>query len=77
MKVFRRNRLVSAYILNMYTLYCIFRLLFHNSRYPCAVYKSNLEGKELTTIVSTDLVEMFGLDLDFLNKRLYWADHGK
>ena len=39
--------------------------------------RSNLEGQEVSAIATTDLDDPFGLDLDFRNKRLYWANNGK
>jgi len=56
---------------------CIFRLLFHTTGNPSAVHKSNLEGQEQSAIVTTNLNVPFGLDLDFLNKRLFWASNRK
>ena len=41
------------------------------------MYKSNLEGQEKSAIVTTRLDEPFGLELDILNKRLYWANNSK
>ena len=66
---------INIYI-NIYT-YCIYRLLFHTTANPNAVHKSNLEGQEQSSIATTDLGEPFGLDLDFLNKRLFWANNSK
>ena len=55
----------------------IFRLLFHTSQYPSRVFKSKLDGSEVMAIVSSDLEIPYGMSLDYLNKRLYWAHHSK
>ena len=41
------------------------------------MHRSNLEGQEKFGIAKADLGDPFGLDLDFLNKRLYWANNSK
>ena len=55
----------------------IFRLLFHNSQNPARIFKSKLDGSDLMAIVSSDLAVTYGMSLDYLNKRLYWAHHSK
>ena len=55
----------------------LFRLLFHTSATPPAVHKSNLDGRELSAIVTRDLGTPWTLDIDYPNKRLFWCNVGE
>jgi len=45
--------------------------------YPCGIFKSNLDGTEVTAIVSTGMADVMGIATDFSTSRIYWNDDGK
>ncbi|KAK2153792.1 hypothetical protein NP493_2261g00013 [Ridgeia piscesae] len=52
------------------------RLLFY-STYQYIIYKANLDGTDVTPIVSTSLTEIYGIDIDFSTDSVCWADYCK
>ena len=44
---------------------------------PCGIFKSNLDGTEVTAIVSTGMADVMGIATDFSTSRIYWNDDGK
>ena len=59
------------------SLYMRCRLLFYATRYPSRIYKSNLDGSDVTEIVSTGLVDVLSIAINYDTKRVCWADSGK
>ena len=51
-------------------------MLFYSTYGPTCVYKASLDGTQVTEIVSTNLVEIYGLAMDGPS-RICWADFGK
>ena len=53
-----------------------FRLLFYSTDQHI-IYKANLDGTDVTQIVSTGLTDIYGIAIDFSTDRVCWADYGK
>ena len=60
------------------TLDIPFRLLFHTTCCPDdRIYKANLDGSDVTAIVTTGLSDVRSIAINYDKKRMCWADVSK
>ena len=63
--------------LNANTLNIPFRLLFYATYAPTRIYEANLDGSDVTAIVTKDLGDVRSIAINYDKKRLCWADRCK
>ena len=54
-----------------------FRLLFYATWDPTRIYKANMDGSDITEIVTRDLLYVQSIAINYDKKRLCWADRSK
>jgi len=56
------------------TLNILFSLLFYATWDPTRIYKANLDGSDITEIVTTGLSNVPSIAINYDKKRICWAD---
>ena len=63
--------------LNANTLNVPFRMLFYATSNPARIFKVNLDGFEMTVIVTTHLWDVRSIAINHDKKRMCWVDTRK